>query len=1400
VSFAADTGGTISPDRLRPADDVKTAVDQARAAGCATARALGSAEPNPSILGSVKRHIRSLRRDIYSGIAAHPAARPHRHWLAENRRLIAAAVKESQELAGGTHHLPAVAPNRSAPVLRVVALANAFLDYVDSRFDTDRFVAFIHGAQDVRDLTLGEIWAIRPALQLGLIERIIATVTTGTGDIPLLIGSLRALADARWNKVFAQVNVVDRVLARDPAAAYDRMDDDSQQYYRSVVSELAERSGRSERNIAEEAVALACAAARATDSSRRTERRCHVGYYLVDRGVPALRDRIGYRSTLRQSVIDRVRSQPTRVYFATIAIATAAILLIVLYAIGNSAHGAVAAALLLIPATHAAIQFANAIATALLRPRPLPKLDFADGVPDECATVVAVPALLLTERHVRDLVMDMEIRYLANRDANIRFALMTDSRDSRERPAERDEVLRLCEQLVRELNERYGADGHTPFYLLHRFRAYNPSEARWIGWERKRGKLLDLNQLLRGVRDRFPVKVGNVPALRCARYVIVLDADTEMPRDAARRLVGAMAHPLNRAVIDPATRTVVEGYGILQPRVSISTGSAAKSWLATLYSGETGFDIYTRAVSDVYQDLFGEGIFTGKGIYEVDAFRESLEHRFPANTLLSHDLIEGLFARAGLVSDIELVDDYPSQFNAYCRRRHRWMRGDWQILRWLVNRVPDGQRRPVDNPLGAISRWKILDNLRRTLVEPATLALLLVVWFALPHAGAWTMAAVLVLLAPSYWSLLFAAARAPWLTPSFRPWAFATLTTFLRSHLLIALHFAYLLHDALLSVDAIVRALARMFLTGRRLLEWETAAEASLRTRGATDRYLKWSPVIAAGITALLGLARPESLPVAAPLLFLWISTGWIGHRLNQPPPAEVGDLDAADVRFLREHAARIWRFFSTCSSRRNHWLIPDSVRADGAIDERISPTNLGMLLNARIAAVHFGYLTLPEFVSQTRRTLGTIQCLPRYRGHLLNWYDSTTLQPLEPRFVSTVDSGNLAAALWTLKQTALAFARQPPQDHTLWDGIADLARLLSRDTDAAARALGERVLKTRPQWRQSLPELEALVRHYASSAHDEARTWAGELVVRLRQARAWCEGGVSPAVASGLAEIAQVAHALVADMDFALLYDERRQVLSVGCDAASGEIERSAYDLLASEARIASFVAIAKGDIPQESWFHLGRLHVATGEERVLVSWTGTLFEYLMPALWFRHRPRTIMHDSMCAAVRVQRKFARRRNMPWGFSESGFIVPDSADYGYAPCGQAELALKPLDPQTLVVSPYSSYLALLVDPRAAIENLRLLARLGCVGRYGFFEALDYSRGNPHLVRSWMSHHQGMSLLAAAEVLLDARLKDAFHSEAQVRATERLLEERVPRTVVPDEAAPPCVLWPEESPA
>jgi len=1344
---------------------------------------------------ALRQRTRSLRA-IFTGLEGHPSSRQDRQWLVENGRLIATTVKDVQQLIAAAGRLPAI--GQPYHDLRVCRIAATFLDQVQWEYDEELCAAFLQGVQRQSDLALDEIWAVRTALQLCLLERLVSVVTTGEGEIPTVINSLRTLAQGQWKTLFARLNPVDPVLSQDPSGDYDSMEEESRETYRRVVTELASGSKVPERDVAVAAVALAQTFALQGATGRAAERRCHVGYYLVAQGVSLLRRRIGYRFTVRELVVNVLREHPTAFYLTATGIVTTALVGAAAYAIGWSAYAAFVAVLMVMPAMQAAIELVNTLVSNLIPPRPLPKLDFSDGVPEDCATLVAVPALLIDERHVRELVMDMEIRYLGNRDRNVMFALVTNARDSRERPREGEDVLRLAERLVNELNARYGLDGHTPFYLLHRFRAFNASEGRWIGWERKRGKLLDLNQLLRGARDRFPVKVGSLVALRRARFVIVLDSDTELPRDAARRLIGTIAHPLNRAVLDPATNTVIEGYGILQPRVSVSTGSAARSWLASLYSGETGFDIYTRAVSDVYQDLFGEGIFTGKGIYEIDVFRKALERRFPSNTLLSHDLIEGLFARAGLVSDIEVVDDYPSHFSAYSRRRHRWMRGDWQILRWLWNRIPDGQAQAVVNPLSVIARWKILDNLRRTLLAPSTVVLLLAVWFVLPVPLRWSAAAAAMLLAATYGNLVLSATRAPWWTPAFLPWAAATATGFWRAHVIVAVHLTYLLHDALLSVDAILRALVRMFLTGRRLLEWETAAEASRRSRGSTDVYLRWSPLVAAVLTALLAGLRPEALAAAAPVLMPWMAAGAVARWLNRPPRRAAGECEDEDVTFLRSHALKTWRYFATFSHGRNNWLIPDSVLPDGVAEERVSPTNVAMLLNARVAAVQLGYLTVPEFVVQTRRTLATLQRLPRYRGHFLNWYNGETLDVMAPRFVSTVDSGNLAAALWSLKQAARTLTVAPPADDVLWAGITDVARQLGDDADPGAQALSERVLRTQPHWRQSLRELEALALGHAASISEDAGDVAIELLTRLRYARIWCEVGTSPPLIAALNGIARVAHDLVEAMDFGFLYDSQRKVLSVGADVTTGRVEESAYDLLASEARMAAFVAIAKGDVPQESWAHLGRAHVRTEDERVLLSWTGTLFEYLMPALWVRHLPRTLMYDSMRAAVAAQRKYAERRGIPWGFSESQFVSGDGI--GYGPCGMPELALKPVDEATVVVSPYSSWLALLVDRRSALLNLRRLVAAGGVGTYGFFEAIDYSQAMPAVVRSWMAHHQGMSLLAAAEILCGHPLQNAFHAEPQVRATERLLEERLPRTVMPDKPQAPCVVWPEESAA
>lgn len=1278
-----------------------------RAAGRQCAQHIRAASKNERL--SLKPRKGQARRILARAAAAPEAAR---RWLLENARLLRTAEKQALEFVAGAREMPRAAGGKP----RVCSIASDYLDAARLRFDEDGCAAFLSGFQEIATLEMGEIWALKPALQSEILSRL-ETVDTGW---PELIASLRVVGEAAWKELFEAVSAVDRCLGDDPVGAYWRMDFESRDRYRTVIAGLAKHSPHAECEVAETVLTLARAAHAASDGARHAERRAHVGYYLIDAGLPQLRREIAYRTPLGAWAGETALRWPTPFYLIGIEVLTFLVVVMLLAGAGASTPIFVALVLLLLPASQTAVDFMNHLVTHLVRPRALPKLDFSEGVPADCATLVAVPTLLLNEAQVRDLVLDLEIRFLANRGPNIYFALVTDAPDSDREVDDRDALAALAEELIDGQNRRYP---EAPFYLFHRHRVYNGSEGRWMGWERKRGKLLDLNQLMRGGFDAFPVKTGNLDRLAGMRYVITLDSDTQLPRDTASKLIGAIAHPLNAAVVDPARNVVVEGYGILQPRIGISIRSAGRSRMAALYSGETGFDIYTRAVSDVYQDLFGEGIFTGKGIYEVDVMRQTLERRFPENALLSHDLIEGAYARVALASDIELIDDYPSHFSAHNRRKHRWVRGDWQILRWVRSRVPDFEGNRIANPISLLSQWKILDNLRRSLLDPSLLLLLLGSWLVLPGApGYWTSAAVALLFLPVYCDFGFALWRIPFRSwRALKVWARETTTAFAKGHAIALFGLIFLLHQALLSLDAITRSVLRVFITRRKLLEWETAAEAEAarRSRATVDIYLEWTPGIAALVALAVWALRPHALPAAAPILVLWAGSRAFSSWLNRPPRTIHAGLGREDRDWLCGHAERIARYFQDWSSPASNWLIPDSVREDGAVALRVSPTNIGMLLDARIAAVHVGVLGLEEFVFQTRQTLDRVAQMPKHGGHLYNWHDAATLQPLEPLFVSTVDSGNLAAALWTLKQAALALADEPP-----------------------------------------------------------------------------AKRGLTSEMAAELEEIAALSDRLVREMDFRFLYHPRKKVLSVGYSVPTSRIEPSYYDLLASEARIAVFIAIAKGDIPQEAWFHLGRAHTLARGERVLLSWTGTMFEYLMPVLWMRHYPGTITEQSVRAVVRAQQRYAAHKGVPWGISESA-CAGEAGEHGYAPFGLPGLALKRQEAESLVVAPYASLLALMTNPAAAVKNLRQMEEYGWTGRYGFYEAVDYSGAGGEVIRSWMAHHEGMALLAICNLLFDCPMQRYFHAEPHVLATELLLHERLPAAVVA-EAEPAALPAPARS--
>ena len=1397
--------------------------------------------------------------------------------LHENHLLLESELADACVSSNQLQPHPQVRTPGGAVMARIAVVAEGYLAAAAYRFDVAGFSEYLQSFQNITVLTLAELWGLIPVLKLVLLEQIAERgngLTEGSGESrdlrsPLL--SLRDIKQTNWKPVIEPLIQFDRVLREDPAGAYARMDYDTRELYRRKVINIANNSDCSEIEVAREVLRLARMAQKeASTDPRVTLRRSHVGTYLLAEGTPQLEQRVDFRPPFMQRVRSFLLSHPDEFYLPGIAVLTLAIVLgvVLLLTDPSTSLGLVLLSTLavLLPSSQSAVQIMNYLATLLLPAQILPKMDFSDGLPSDCVTMVAIPTLLLNERQVQQLAVDLEVRFLGNHDPNLHFMLLTDLPDATEKPAERNPLVDLCEELIRGLNEKYHGKGMGSFFLLHRHPVYNPRERLWMGWERKRGKLMDLNNLLRGQFDSFPLKVGDLSILSSVRFVITLDSDTELPRGSARRMIGTLAHPLNQAIIDPERGIVVTGYGILQPRVGVSVQSSASSRLASIYSGQTGLDIYTHAASDVYQDLYGEGIFVGKGIYEVDTLHRVLDRRFPRNALLSHDLIEGAYARAGLVSDIQVIEDYPSHYNAHNRRKHRWLRGDWQIAEWINSRVPEESGQMVPNPLSVVSRWKILDNLRRSMVEPASFLLLLLGWLYLPGGPVrWTLATIAILFLPAACQLVFGLVNAV-AQGKFSAVADA-VNGFLNESVTVWLMVTFMAHQALLSMDAMVRTMVRRMITRQRLLQWETAAQAELSgyKRTVLDIYLSWTPALALGIFLILWFGRRSAVPAALPILLLWACSKPISLWLNRPPRAPRKQESERDRWLLRMASLRTWRYFAEFSNEEHNWLIPDNLQEDEKglkVAARISPTNLGLLFNARQIACASGYLTAPEFAQRTLQTLSTVEQLPRYRGHLLNWYDTRTLAPLIPRFVSSVDSGNLVASLWTLQQGSLELLEQPLLQAELRDGVLDHLYLLAAERAVPRRKFRamKRVLKN-GRWLEYLlnvPDADLKVVHQASSNPKHANlqwfqeqteerfrqvsrlvqlyvpwllpefaalqddpaiypkgrtkhlpplermpTFIDGLAARLKAAADSTEPGKTRSLClqlqallpdarehvarliEDLNSVARQAGTLAEEMGFEFLLSPSRGLLSIGFDVEKQELHSACYDLLASESRIALFAAIAKDDVPQESWFQLGRAHAIDQGIAGLLSWTGTMFEYLMPAIWMRIYPNTLLERAAIAAVQAQRAYGNDLSIPWGISESAcFALDDCGNYQYHAFGVPQLAIHKVEQDGPVVSPYSTCMALTVDSTAALLNLRRLERKRALGAYGFYESLDFNPARVRsrlrrfeLVRCWMVHHQGMSLLSIANFLHNEPVQRWFHSHPRVQATELLLQEK-----------------------
>jgi hypothetical protein len=1431
-------------------------------------------------VSAAKRALLKLEAELAALPAAPPNPTPQMIGLMDmraNPRLLRSAVIAADVKPRDLRKLPRILVSGREDEPRIAAVSTLYLKTVRGEYSDATFTAFLGSMQAHDPLTVFELWQLPSFLRFALVELMIeeAQAAMRSSDAPSVLPaqfkSLRTIANTDWAGIVEPLILIDHSLRPDPAGAYTAMDFETREIYRNKIAHVARYSDCTETQVAAHVLDLAREGSRQAFSDPRMHQRfSHVGYYLIDKGFPQLASRVNYHPPIADRIRAFIRRNADDFYITGIELITIFFIAAALFPLlpNYPVFGrlAVTFLLMLLPAMQCAVDLVNSSITAIFDPQPLPKLDFAKGIPPECTTLVAVPTLLLNEKQVRELVKELEVRFLANRDRHLHFALLTDLPDSVSKPHVDDSnpLVDLATQLINGLNARYGSFGGGSFVFLHRHRVFNVRQGVWMGWERKRGKLLDLNKFLIGEYDAFPIKAGRLDLLKQVRYILTLDSDTQLPRGSAARMVGAIAHPLNRAIIDPKLRIVVEGYGILQPRIGVSVSSAARSRLAAIYSGQSGFDVYSRAVSDAYQDLYGEGIFTGKGIYEVAALHAVLNKRFPRNSLLSHDLIEGAYARAGLVTDIELIDDYPSHYSAYTRRKHRWVRGDWQIAQWMFSRVPDESGRLVASPISTVSRWKIFDNLRRSLVEPFTFILFVAGWLVLPGGPVyWTVVPLILFFFPTILQLIFSVGRA--LMSDREGSVGQALAGSGQAALVALLNLFFLPHQTLLAIDAIVRALIRRFITGERLLEWETAAEAESQTRRTTpvDRYLAMMPFLVCGLAVFIYAFAPNrhAFLVAAPILVLWCLVTVITTWLNKPPREQNKRLSNGDKHFLHCHALRIWRYFYEFGGERHNYLIPDNVVEEGREEAaRVSPTNIGLVLNARQAASEFGFLTVPEFIDLTQRSLTTIERMEKLRGHLYNWYDTRTCAPLEANpFVSTVDSGNFVASLYTLHAGALDLLQRPLLSRQLFHGLrlhwemmlaqGKLAAPLSKISPpghsasiadwitwlpAAASAFSAAAenpsvysasqpvdlwwyaeTRSRVQALLSLiqngmpwllPEYTPLrdVPEFAIDSKaetltvEQAAAFADQLQKKLTHAaEAANPNSTSPPLAAklcallppavqnlrsaidGLRDVAQRAERLAENTEFGFLVDPGRRILSIGYDVRNQKVHDACYDMLASEARIATFLAVARNELPQQSWFKLGRDYTQAFGTYSIISWTGTMFEYLMPALWMRSYPHTLIARTLAACVHVQRAFARSLGIPWGISESGAARKnDSGHYHYHAYGIPQIALFWEATAGPVISPYSSFLALGVDSVEAISNLRRMNSGGWVGPYGFYEAIDYTTGTKkgEVVREWMAHHQGMSLLAVLNTLCDDIVQDWFHAHPLVQSTELLLHE------------------------
>ncbi len=1264
-----------------------------------------------------------------------------------------------------------------------------------------------------------------------LVKKAHAVQTINIMHISNAINSLRMLAKINFESIFENISAVHKHLCGDES--YVMMDFESREYYRKKVSEIAAKTKVSEPAVSKAAIEL---------SKKAGE---HVGLYLAGYKAQELIKEFG-KPAVKEKITTIIKRHMLLVYIGGAVISSivsAALLCISLFFMYPVFYGIIGFVISLIPIYAVAEAINNRIFVLINKPGFIPKMALKEGITKECATIVAVTSLITNLEDGQELLEKMQVYYAANQQDNIYFTLLSDFKESSsEITSEETEIIEKIENEIENINKKYEKK---LFFYAQRKRAYIPSEKKYSGKERKRGALLDFCRLLRGDGSAFIHVTKDIP--QTVKYIITLDSDTELSRDAALKMVGAMEHPLNRPEISDTTNIVKSGYGVIQPRIGIDVVCAAKTRFSLVFSGKGGLDTYACASSDVYQDGFGTGIYTGKGIFEIDVYTKVLEAAFPDNTILSHDLLEGSYLRCALLSDVVLMDGCPAKYFSWAKRQHRWARGDWQLMPWLKSTVKTRDSK-TRNPLPGLAKYQIIDNMRRSLVIPLSFIVILLSQTAFYRSAFfWFISGILPLFIDGlldFGERIIRLIRNAGKGTTIKDAWYETKTLFEQSFY----KFAFLPYETYITVDAIVRTIIRVVFTKKKLLEWETAAEGEKGTDENAADY--WKKMRAAPILAVLlyifSIVLTGTFSIIAFIVFsIWFFAPYIAYLISRPRKAKKHAPDSRQAEYLEDIALKTWRFFERFGADNEYCWMPDNYQQNPrkGIANRTSPTNIAFSLTSGIIAYYMGFMTLPDALARVEKCIIGIEKAPKWEGHLYNWYDIEGLRPLEPGYISSVDSGNLACYL-IVSLEAINEMMATPIGAYLKRGIKAVYResgkvypyTIDRDADIYdavftvntidedgrlsdyKKAFGAYFGKY-AKWADMMEELvseqaylyteskELLadklryisVTGYISDYNDilELLSKVFEQAISINDAKAidWCKGMETMLGESYIAflrlcvrsdKLKKRIISLYENMNFKVLYDEGKELFSIGYDMRQGRLSDTHYDLLASEARQTGFIAIAKGDVPGKHWFRLARPLTVAGDNRVLLSWGGTMFEYLMPLIIMKSYDNTLLAETYNAVVNMQSDYGELRRTPWGVSESGYYAFDpQMNYQYKAFGVPSLGMKSGLIKEMVVSPYSVFLALHVNARAAVHNLARLEKIGALGKYGFYEAVDYTQSRMQkgkkrrIIKSYMAHHQGMIFASILNCLHEEKLQQLFHSSMCVKATEMLLKEKVP---------------------